>query len=128
MNETIAPHVADAVTRYLRFWNTAPDEQRRTGGATFADDVAYIAPAGVLTGVEALADFTEQFADNIGAYRFRARTESDAHHDRARVQWEIQVGETSFAQGTDVIAVDGDGRVTSVATFIDSAPETRPHH
>ncbi|MEV0428310.1 nuclear transport factor 2 family protein [Micromonospora sp. NPDC050495] len=128
MTETGVPRVADAVARYVRFWNTAPAEQRRSGSETFVGDVTYVAPAGVLTGVDALADFTEQFAGHVGAYRFRARTEPDMHHDHARVQWEIRVGDTSFAEGTDVLTVDNDGRIASVATFLDRAPRTRPHH
>lgn len=121
-------HTADAVARYLRFWNSTPEEQRRAGGETFADDVTYVAPVGVLTGVEALADFTEQFVDNVGAYEFRARTEPDLHHDYARLRWELRVGELSFAEGTDVLAVGPGGRVVSVAAFVDRAPATRPHH
>ena len=121
-------HTADAVARYVRFRNSAPDEQRRTGGETFADDVTYAAPVGVLTGVEALADFTEQFVGNVGAYEFRARTEPDINHDYARLPWELRVGETSFAEGTDVLAVGPDGRIVSVATFVDRAPNTQPHH
>jgi len=121
-------HTADAVARYVRFWNSTPDEQRRTGGETFADNVTYAAPVGVLTGVEALAEFTEQFSGNVGAYEFRARTEPDINHDYARLPWELRVGATSFAEGTDVLAVGPDGRVVSVATFIDRAPATQPHH
>ena len=131
MTETIAPLTADTVASYVRFWNVEPAEQRRTGGEVFTDDVTYVAPVGVLTGVEALAGFTEQFVGNVGAYEFRARTEPDVHHDRARLQWEIRVGDASFAEGTDVLTADGDGRIRSITTFVDRAPEgvdTHPHH
>lgn len=125
MSDTIEARVVDAVARYVRFWNTLPDEQRRTGGETFAEDATYVAPAGILRGVEALADFTESFASNVGAYEFRARAETDVHHSHARLPWEIRIGDTVFAQGTDVLAIGEDSRVISVATFIDRAPE--PH-
>lgn len=131
MTETTAPLTTDAVARYVRFWNTEPTEQRRAGGEIFIDDVTYVAAVGVLTGVEALAGFTEQFVVNVGAYEFRARTQPDVHHDRARLQWEIRVGDTSFAEGTDVLTVDGDGRIASITTFLDRAPQsadTHPHH
>lgn len=121
-------HMADSVARYMRFWNSTPDEQRRAGRATFVDDVTYAAPAGLLTGVEALVDFTEQFVSNVGAYEFRARTEPDMHHDYARVRWELRVGEMSFAEGTDVLTVGPEGRIVSVATFVDRAPAAQPHH
>lgn len=125
MTET---ELSDAVDRYVRFWNTSPAEQRRSGGEIFTDDVAYIAPAGVMTGVDALAGFTEQFADNVGAYLFRTRTEPDIHHDRARVAWELRVGDASFAEGTDMLTVNDDGTIASITTFIDRFPDAPPHH
>lgn len=128
MTENTESTVSDVVARYVRFWNTAPGEQRRTGSETFVDDVAYVAPAGVLTGIEELADFTEQFASHVGAYQFRVRTEPDMHHDRVRVPWEIRVGEASFAEGTDVLTLGKGGRIASVATFIDRAPDAQRHH
>lgn len=123
MTETTASRTADVVVRYLRFWNAEPAEQRRTGGELFTEDVSYVAPIGVLAGVEALAAFTEQFVGGVGAYEFRARTEPDVHHDRARLQWEIRVGAASFAEGTDVLTTDGDSRVVSITAFLDRAPE-----
>ena len=128
MTETTTSHVAEAVDRYLRFWNATPAEQRLTGSETFADGATYTAPVGVLTGVEALADFTEQFVSNVGAYRFRVREEPEINHNHARLKWEIRLGDTSFAEGTDVLTVDNAGRVTSVAAFVDRAPATQPHH
>jgi hypothetical protein len=128
MIETTAPAIADAVSRYLEFWNSTPDEQRRTGDRTFAVDANYIAPIGVLSGVDALADFTEQFVSNMGSYRFQTRTEPDIHHGYARLAWEIRTGDTSFAEGTDVLTIDDAGLVTSVATFVDRAPEVAAHH
>lgn len=128
MTDNNESHSADAVARYVRFWNSTPDEQRRSGEEAFAADVTYVAPAGVLTGVEALADFTEQFAGNVGAYEFCPRTEPDMHHGHARVPWVILVGDRTFAEGTDMLAVGDDGRVMSVATFVDRAPASQPHH
>jgi hypothetical protein len=128
VTETTESDVAAAIARYVRFWNKTPDEQRRTGRETFVDDVTYVAPAGALTGIEALADFAEQFVSNVGAYQFRERAEPDMHHDLARLQWEIRVGGTSFADGTDMLTIGKDGRIVSVATFVDRAPGAQPHH
>lgn len=130
MTTTITePQLAHTVERYVRFWNSTPEQQRRRGHETFAEDVTYAAPAGLLTGVGALADFTEQFLGEAGAgYEYRARTAPDLHHGHARLQWELLVGDQSFAEGTDVLVLGSDGRVTSVATFIDRAPARQPHH
>lgn len=115
----------DAVDRYLRFWNSGePEEQGRLASETFTDDVRYHAPVGVLTGPQALIDFHEQFTGRMGAAQFQRREEPQIHHDRARLRWEIKLGDGgSFAAGTDVLVFDPDGRISSVTTFLDRAPE-----
>ncbi|MBW8703728.1 hypothetical protein MBT84_29455 [Streptomyces sp. MBT84] len=123
MTDAATPLTADAVEHYLRFWNTDPSEQRRVGSEIFTEDVTSVTPIGVMSGIEALIGFTEQFTANVGTYAFRARTEPDVHHDRARLQWEIRVGEESFAEGTDVLTIAGDGRIVSVTGFLDRAPD-----
>jgi hypothetical protein len=113
------------IDRYLRFWNsTSAEEWRHRAPDTFTDDVEYVAPIGVLAGVEALIDFGVQFTDHVGAIEFRARDEVQIHHDRARLRWEIITGDdTSLATGTDVIVIGDDGKVRSVTAFLDRAPE-----
>lgn len=121
--------MTETVEKYVKFWNTEPgDEQRQLGDQLFAADVTYVTPVGVRVGVDALVEFTRQFIEGVGAYRFRARTEPDVHHDRVRVAWEISVGDTSFAEGTDVLVTDSTGRVTGVTAFIDRAPEGFDEH
>ena len=125
MSETTtptAPATSRTVERYVQFWNTTPDEQRRTGPALFSDDIVQVAPVGVLAGLEALATFTEQFAAAGGPYRFRIRTAPEIHHGRARVPWQIDRDGEVFAEGTDVLVIGHDGRITSITTFLDRAP------
>jgi hypothetical protein len=113
-----------AVDRYIEFWNAATaDEQRRLSAETFAAGVSYHAPLGLMQGVEELVGFRTQFAQHTPGYRFQPRSWPDAHHDRARLQWELVVGEESFAAGTDVLELDDDGHIISVASFLDRAPE-----
>jgi hypothetical protein len=78
---------------------------------------------GILAGVDGLIGFRNQFAQHSPDYVFRARTEPDVHHDRARLQWELVVGSGPFASGTDVLELDGDGRIRSITAFLDQAPE-----
>lgn len=112
------------VQAYLRFWNSEPgDAQRRAGEDMFRPDITYIAPVGVLAGVAALVDFTRQFREHVGAYSFDARSEPDVHHDRVRLPWQLKVGDAVFAEGTDVLITDESGRITTVSTFLDRAPE-----
>lgn len=123
MTETAA--YEDVVGRYLRFWNADSDgERRRLAAETFTDDVEYSAPIGVLTGPDALTDTGRQFIEHFGTITFRARETPEGHHDRARLRWEIRLGDDrTFATGTDVITIAGDGRVRSVTAFLDQAPE-----
>lgn len=56
------------VQRYVEFWNAAsPDEQRKLAAATFADQIAYHAPVGILHGVDELIGFRNQFAEHSPA-------------------------------------------------------------
>lgn len=123
MPDTTADSPADTIARYLRFWNAPCDEQEQLGAGVFTDDVAYVAPIGVRTGVAELVSFAKQFRDGAGAYELVTRTGPEIHHDRARLGWELVVGGTSLAEGTDVLVLDASGRVASITTFLDRAPE-----
>jgi hypothetical protein len=121
---TTSSPTAEAVQRYLRFWNTsAGEEQEQLAPSVFRDDVDYHAPIGVWVGVDGFLSTGRQFAEHLGDLSFRARTEPDVHHDRARLRWEILRGGESFAEGTDVLVIDEDGRIASVTSFLDRAPE-----
>lgn len=110
----------EAVEQYVDFWNARADSR-------FADDVTYRAPIGILHGVDALVDFRTQFAEHQPGYVFRPRTDPEAHHGRARLQWELVVDGASFATGTDILEIDEEGRVAAVSGFLDRAPEGFPH-
>ena len=116
------------VQQYLDFWNAGTDaEQRELAATTFADHFSYHAPVGVMREVEELINFRKQFAEHAPGYEFQPRSEPEAHHDRARLQWELIVDGTSFATGTDVLELGPDGRIVSVAGFLDRAPEGFAH-
>lgn len=111
--------------RYTAFWNASTDEDRqRLAALTFVDGVEYHAPIGVLTGTQAMIGFRQEFTSHVPTARLVARREPERHHGRMRFQWEIVVeDEESFATGTDVFELDGDGRIRSVTSFLDRAPE-----
>jgi hypothetical protein len=113
-----------AVQRYVAFWNTADhEEQIRLAAQTFTDTVSSHVPVGVMRGSEDLIAFRNRFAEHAPDFSFRPRAEPDAHHTRARLQWELLTGGTTFATGTDVLELDGAGRITSITGFLDQAPE-----
>lgn len=117
------------VERYVAFWNAATvDEQQRLATATFADQVSYRVPVAILNGVDELIGFRNQFAQNSPGYAFRPLAEPQAHHGRARLQWELVVAGKSFATGTDVLELaDHDGRIVAISGFLDRAPEGFAH-
>ncbi|MFH8798647.1 nuclear transport factor 2 family protein [Streptomyces sp. NPDC017936] len=114
--------LADA---YVRFWNAGTEHERhRAAVAAFTDEVEYRAPVGVLSGTQALKGFRDQFVGHTGTAEFRLRERAQCHHARARLAWEIRTGDdTCFATGTDILHLDEDGRISSVAVFLDRAPE-----
>jgi hypothetical protein len=117
-----------AVEQYVAFWNAATaDDRRRLAAATFSDRVTYHAPVGVLRGADELSGFRNQFAQHSPGYVFRPRAESQAHHGRARLQWELVVDGKSFATGTDVLELDDHGRIAAISSFLDRAPEGFAH-
>ncbi|MDT0301792.1 hypothetical protein [Streptomonospora wellingtoniae] len=119
---------ASAVDRYLEFWNSPAGEQRRLASGTFTEDIDYRSPVAVMSGAEPLIAFRTQFIEHAGAASFAARREPEEHHDRIRLLWEIQLADgTSFATGTDVLALAEDGRIASVSAFLDRAPEGFGH-
>jgi hypothetical protein len=134
MSETNAHAVSNpspalsTVERYVAFWNAATaDEQQRLATATFADQVSYRAPVAVLSGVDELIGFRNQFAQHSPDYAFRQLAEPQAHHGRARLQWELVVAGKSFAAGTDVLELDDHGRIVAISGFLDRAPEGFAH-
>ena len=113
-----------AIEQYVAFWNAATaEEQQRLAAGTFSDNVSYHAVAGVLRGAGELIGFRNQFAQHSPGYVFRPREEPQAHHGRARLQWELVVAGKSFAAGSDTLEFDDRGRIAVITTFLDRAPE-----
>ena len=114
----------DTIQHYVDFWNAEfAGDQRRLGAAAFEDTPEYHAPIGVMRGIEDLMAFRNEFAANMGPVEFRLRAEPELLEDRARVRWEILVGEASFSEGTDVLLFGPNRRIDSVSAFLDRAPE-----
>jgi hypothetical protein len=112
------------VEQYAAFWNAADaDAQHRLAASTFSDDVSYYAPVGVMRGIDELIGFRNQFAQHSPGYEFRPQSPPQAHHGRARLQWDLVVAGTSFAAGTDVLELDDHGRIAAITTFLDRAPD-----
>ncbi len=121
--ETTPISPAATAEAYVSFWNLSADGQRTLGATLFTPDVARSTPIGESTGLEPLIEFTHQFAEGIGDFTFVARAEPESHHGHVRVRWEIRTEAGSFAEGTDVLDLDGSGRIAAITAFIDRAPD-----
>lgn len=130
MTETTVEDRTEVLDQYVEFWNAeTADQQRRIAGTVFAEPLEYHAPIGVLAGVAQLINFRGQFIENMGSASLVLRRPPETHHDRARLLWEIQLaGGESFATGTDVIAFTPEGRIGSISSFLDRAPEGFDQH
>lgn len=129
MSDSDTPTVdTTIIERYVDFWNAdTPAEQSRLAVEVLSDEITYHAAVGVMHGVEELNGFRSQFADFAPDYVFKARRPPERHHDRGRLQWELVVDGESFATGTDVLELDGAGRIASISSFLDRPPEGFDH-
>lgn len=128
MTETTPTPDVTVVERYVDFWNAdTAAEQQRLATEVLAENITYHAPVGLTRGAGELIGFRDQFAAHAPDYAFRARRQPERHHDRARLQWELMTGGESFATGTDVLEVGADGRISSITSFLDRAPEGFGH-
>lgn len=120
---------AETVHRYVEFWNSDAEQQRELGRALFTEQIAYHAVPGVFRGLEAMIDFRTQFIGHVGSARYQLVDDPDHASDRIRLRWEIVLADgTSFAAGTAVLSVIADGRIESIADFLDRAPVGFDHH
>jgi hypothetical protein len=116
-----------AAARYIAAWNERNVDKRRALVAeTYTDDATYVDPARSGRGHDGISSMIaavhEQFPP---AYRFQLKGTVEAHHDRARFQWEAggQPEAPLHFVGTDVIEIAADGRIRTVTGFTDVAPQ-----
>lgn len=109
---------------YLATWNEADDARRRTRlregwapGATYRD------PLMRAEGLEGIAGLIEGARRQFPGHRFVLSGRPDGHDDLVRFSWILATdGGPSVGGGTDVVRLDGDGRIVEVLGFLDGAP------
>lgn len=121
--------LTETVATYVDFWNADEEEQRKIAAELFTDDVEYRSVVGHFSGVDSLVQFRNEFIENVGDAHLRSRQAVEHHHGRARLAWEIVLADgTSFAAGTDILAVAASGRVRDISAFLDRAPAGFAEH
>ncbi|MGW1399587.1 nuclear transport factor 2 family protein [Streptomyces sp. NPDC002405] len=120
-----------AVTRYFEAWN-APDAQARAKAVADAwtRDGSYTDPLADAGGHEEIIAVITAAREQFPGFAFRITGAVDGHHDTARFSWELvseaggasSGGGSAPVAGSDVITLDGEGRIRTVLGFLDRVP------
>ena len=121
MNETSTVTVIDdVVDRYFTMWNeTDPTARQVVIAATWSPEASYTDPLFDAAGYEALDAMVAAVHERFPGHRFRLTGAIDAHHDRARWDWELAGpdGGAPVAAGVDFATLAPDGRLRAVTGF-----------
>jgi len=115
-----------AVARYFEAWN-ADDQETLTKAvaAAWAADGGYTDPLADVSGHEGIAGLIAAVHEQFPGFVFRPTGAVDGHHDTARFSWEL-VNESDGSApvaGSDVLTLDGEGRIRQVFGFLDRVPD-----
>ncbi|MGC9381423.1 nuclear transport factor 2 family protein [Streptomyces sp. MH13] len=121
----------DAVARYFEAWNAAPEARAKAVAAAWTNDGGYTDPFADVRGHEQIAAVIAAAREQFPGFAFRLSGAVDGHHDTARFSWELvseavgaPSGEGSApVAGSDVVTLDGEGRIRAVYGFLDRVPE-----
>ena len=114
------PH--DIATSYLSLWNDAdPDARRARLEREWTSDARYVDPMMSGAGRAGIASMIERARTQFPGHGFALRGTPDGHGGYVRFSWSLAPdGGAAVAGGTDVIRVDGDGRIAEVVGFLDA--------
>ncbi len=111
---TAATPLNTIVDGYVAMWNeTDPARRQAVIAATWTPGASYVDPMFAADGYEALDALVAGVHGQFPGHRFRPTGAIDAHHDRARWDWELggPNGGTPVAAGLDVAILAPDGRL-----------------
>jgi hypothetical protein len=111
--------------RYIAAWNeTDPAARRRAVAGVFAEDARYVDPLVEAEGRDAVAATIAAVQQQFPGFVFTPFGPLDAHHDVARFGWGLGPdGSEPVVVGFDVVTTGPDGRIRSVAGFLDRVPD-----
>lgn len=114
-----------AVARYFEAWNAREPEARAKAVATaWAVDGGYTDPLADVGGHEQIAAVIAAAHEQFPGFAFRLTGAVDGHHDTARFSWELvsEADGSAPVAGSDVVTLDGEGRIKAVLGFLDRVP------
>ena len=114
----------DAVARYFEAWNAADPAATAVARAAWTEDGGYTDPLADVRGHEGIAAVIAAAREQFPGFEFRLTGVVDGHHDIARFSWELVSAADGSAPvaGSDVITLDGQGRIRAVLGFLDRVP------
>ncbi|MFG2717694.1 nuclear transport factor 2 family protein [Streptomyces sp. NPDC048416] len=116
-----------AVARYFDAWNAATAEEIATAvAAAWSEDGTYTDPLADVRGHDGVAAVIAAAHAQFPGFEFRALGPVDGNHHIARFGWELvaTIDGSAPVAGFDVITLAEDGRIRSVAGFLDRVPPT----
>jgi len=119
--EDVTP-IGEAVNGYFAMWNeTDPQRRRAVTAATWSDDASYIDPMFAADGRDGLDAMVAAVHAQFPGHRFRLTGTVDAHHDRARWNWELAGPNDGpvVVAGVDFAVLAPDGRLRTVTGFLE---------
>lgn len=116
---TTAPDLTTTVDLWLQaYGETDPEIRAELLARVWAPEGILADPPFTGTGPAEIAGLVAAAQAQFPGHTFRRTSEIDAHHELARYTWEMVAPDgTPALAGTDVVLVDGDGRLAYVAGF-----------
>ncbi|MGV9289511.1 nuclear transport factor 2 family protein [Streptomyces sp. NPDC003719] len=114
----------DAVARYFEAWNAGAEARDKAVAAAWTADGGYTDPLADVRGHEQIAALITAAHEQFPGFVFRLSGAVDGHHDTARFSWELvnEADGSAPVAGSDVITLDGEGRIRAVYGFLDRVP------
>ena len=112
--------IEEIVEGYFTMWNELDAARRRdVTTATWVYDARYVDPMFAAEGRDGLDALVAGVHEQFPGHRFQQVGAVDAHHDRARWNWELAPagGGTPVAAGVDFALLAPDGRLRDVTGF-----------
>lgn len=109
---------------YLTTWNEADEAQRQTAiTRSWSPDARYADPMMQGEGHDGIAAMIAGARSQFPGHSFLLRGTPDGHGPWVRFSWNLapENGEP-VAGGTDMVKLDGGGKIASVVGFLDFAP------
>ena len=106
-------------TLYLASWNASPAE-RPAAMAQWAPEARYRDPLMAGEGRDGIAAMMDAAVAQFPGHRFALDGVPDGHGPFVRFSWTLapDAGDP-VGRGTDVVRIDGDGRIAEVIGFLD---------